>query len=57
MIMKSSLENAPFLFNNKDKCEIKLKDLTTEESPSQNKPVLKESQGILDILKNGQKVN
>ena len=29
---KPTKENPPFLFNNKYKCEIKLKDLATEES-------------------------
>ena len=38
---KPTQNNAPYLFNSKGRCERKLKDLATEESLRNNKPVLK----------------
>ena len=35
--------NAPYLFNSKGRCELKLKDLATAESLTNNKPILKKS--------------
>ena len=46
-------ENAPYLFNNKGRCDIKIKDLTTPESLSENKPVLKNLQDIKEVLNLG----
>ena len=46
-------ETAPLLFNNKERCEIKLKDLATEDSPRQDKAVLKDLQGIITLLNLG----
>ena len=39
-------ENAPYLFNTKGRCELKLKDLTTPESLTENKPIMKNLQNI-----------
>ena len=42
---KPTKDTAPFLFNSKGRCEIKLKDLATDESLRQNKPLLKDLKG------------
>ena len=44
---KPTKNNAPYLFNSKGRCELKLKDLATEESLSNNNPVLKNLQEIV----------
>ena len=48
-----TLANAPYLFNEKGRCEIKLKDLATHESLIENKPVLKNLQDIKELLRLG----
>ena len=40
-----TIANAPYLFNAKGRCEIKLKDLATPESLIENKPVIKKPTG------------
>ena len=48
-----TLANAPYLFNEKGRCEIKLKDVATHESLIKNKPVLKNLQDIKELLRLG----
>ena len=43
-------ENAPYLFNSKGRFELKLKDLTTPESLTENKPIMKSLQDIKELL-------
>ena len=50
---KPTQNNAPYLFNSKGRCELKLKDLATEESLANNKPILKNLQNIVEILNLG----
>ena len=50
---KPTQENAPYLFNSKGRCEVKLKDLATPESLADNKPILKNLQDIIEILNLG----
>ena len=50
---KTTQVNAPYLFNSKGRCEIKLKDLATMESLANNKPILKILQEIVEVLNLG----
>ena len=45
-----TLGNAPYLFNDKGRCELKLTDLTTPESLTENKPIIKNLQDIKELL-------
>ena len=50
---KPTQNNAPYLFNSKGRCELKLKDLATKESLANNKVILKNLQEIVEILNPG----
>ena len=50
---KPTKDNAPYLFNSKGRYELELKYLATEESLINNKPVLKNRQGIVRNPKSG----
>ena len=50
---KPTKDTAPYLFNSKGRCELKFKDLATDESLANNKPIFKNLQEIVEIINLG----